>query len=107
MALTCKLPKFSEISKYQPVRRDIAVIVDEKMTSAEMLEALRTAAPEQLVELAVFDLYNGKGIDYGKKSIAFKILLQDTQKTMTDPEVDEVVTRLTQVLSDRFGAKLR
>ena len=107
MALTCKLPKFSEISKYQPVRRDIAVIVDEKTTSSEMLEALRTAAPEQLVELAVFDLYNGKGIDYGKKSIAFKILLQDTQKTMTDPEVDEVVTRLTQVLSDRFGAKLR
>ena len=106
-ALTCKLPKFSEISKYQPVRRDIAVIVDEKTISAEMLEALRTAAPEQLVELAVFDLYNGKGIDYGKKSIAFKILLQDTQKTMTDPEVDEVVTRLTQVLSDRFGAKLR
>ena len=107
MALACKLPKFVEISKYQLVRRDIAVIVDEKTTSAEMLEALQKAAPQQLVELGVFDLYNGKGIDYGKKSIAFKILLQDTQKTMTDPEVDVVVTRLTQVLSDRFGAKLR
>ena len=106
-ALSCKLPKFVEISKYQPVRRDIAVIVDEKTISAEMLVALQKAAPKQLVELDVFDLYNGKGIDYGKKSIAFKILLQDTQKTMTDPEVDEVVTRLTQVLSDRFGAKLR
>lgn len=105
--LACKLPTFVEISKYQAVRRDIAVIVDEKTTSAEMLLALRNAAPEQLAELDIFDLYHGKGIDYGKKSIAFKILLQDTQKTMTDPEVDVVVTRLTQVLSDRFGAKLR
>ncbi len=101
------LPKFVEISKFQLVRRDIAVIVDENTVSSNMLSALREAAPEQVVELAIFDLYNGKGIDYGKKSIAFKILLQDTQKTMTDPEVDGVVTRLTQVLSDRFGAKLR
>ena len=105
--LKSKLPKFGEISKYQAVRRDIAVIVDENVPSSDMLSALREAAPEQLTELAVFDLYNGKGIDYGKKSIAFKILLQDTQKTMTDPEVEAVVTRLTQVLSDRFGAKLR
>ena len=105
--LICRLPKFVEISKYQPVRRDIAVIVDEISVSSDMLSALRAAAPEQVVELAIFDLYSGKGIDYGKKSVAFKILLQDTQKTMTDPEIDAVVTRLTQVLSDRFGAKLR
>ncbi len=103
----CELTKFTEISKYQQVRRDIAVIVGENIASSDMLSALKEAAPEQVVELAIFDLYNGKGIDYGKKSVAFKILLQDTQKTMTDLEVDEVVTRLTQVLSDRFGAKLR
>jgi len=105
--LTCRLPKFVEISKFQAIRRDIAVIVDEHHASSHMLAALRDAAPKEVVELAIFDLYNGKGIDYGKKSIAFKILLQDTQKTMTDSEVDGVVTRLTQVLSDRFGAKLR
>ena len=103
----CRLPNYAEISKYPPIRRDIAVIVDENIQYSEMLSALREAAPEQLTDLAIFDLYSGKGIDYGKKSIAFKILLQDTQKTMTDPEVDAVVTRLTQVLSDRFGAKLR
>lgn len=103
----CHLPKFVEISKFQPIRRDIAVIVDENAASSDMLATLRDVAPKEVVELAIFDLYNGKGIDYGKKSIAFKILLQDTQKTMTDPEVDGVVTRLTQVLSDRFGAKLR
>lgn len=105
--LASHLPKCSEISKFQPNRRDIAVIVDENVEYAAMLADLRESAPEQVTELAIFDLYSGKGIDYGKKSIAIKILLQDTQKTMTDSEVDGVVTRLTQVLSDRFGAKLR
>jgi phenylalanyl-tRNA synthetase beta chain len=105
--LTCPLPKFSEISKFQAIRRDISVIVGENVVSASMLEALSEAAPEQVKEVAIFDLYSGKGIDSGKKSIAFRILMQDTQKTMTDLEVDTVITRLTQVLSDRFGAKLR
>jgi phenylalanyl-tRNA synthetase beta chain len=106
-ALICPLPKFAEISKFQPIRRDISVIVGENIVSHAMLTALREAAPEQVTELAIFDLYSGKGIDSGKKSIAFRILMQDTQKTMTDLEVDTVITRLTQVLSDRFGAKLR
>lgn len=105
--LDLALPKFSELAKFQPIRRDLAVIVDEKLKAEELLSALREAAPVQVVETAIFDVYVGKGIDSGKKSIAFKILLQDTQKTMTDLEVDTVVTRLTQVLSDRFGAKLR
>ena len=105
--LVCSSPKSSEISKFPPVRRDRAVIVDEKTPSSDILMALQKAAPEQVIELAIFDLYSGKGIDYGKKSIAFKILLQDTQKTMTDPEVDRIVAHLTQVLSDQFGAKLR
>jgi len=106
-ALRCELPKFVEIAKFPPVRRDIAVIVDENVTSEAMLAALYEAAPLQVAELAIFDLYSGKGIDSGKKSIAFRVLMQDTQKTMTDLEVDTVITRLTQVLSDRFGAKLR
>ena len=105
--LICPLPKFAEISKFQPIRRDISVIVGENIVSHAMLIALREAVSEQVTELAIFDLYSGKGIDSGKKSIAFRILMQDTQKTMTDLEVDTVITRLTQVLSDRFGAKLR
>ena len=105
--LALDLPKFTELAKFQAVRRDLAVIVDEQLSSESLLLVLREAAPEQVLEIAIFDLYVGKGIDSGKKSIAFKILLQDTQKTMTDLEVDTVVTRLTQVLTDRFGAKLR
>jgi len=106
-ALACRIPKFGEIAKFPPVRRDIALIVDENVTSAAMLATLRESAPEMVTELAIFDLYSGKGIDSGKKSLAFRVLIQDTQKTLTDQEVETVITRLTQVLSDRFGAKLR
>ena len=106
-ALTCRMPKFSEIAKFPPVRRDIALIVCENVTSEQMLATLREAAPEMVTELAIFDLYSGKGIDSGKKSLAFRVLMQDTEKTLTDQEVETVITRLTQVLSDRFGAKLR
>jgi phenylalanyl-tRNA synthetase beta chain len=105
--LTCRLPKFAEFAKFPPVRRDIAVIVDENVTSEALLAALRETAPEMVTDLAIFDLYSGKGIDSGKKSLAFRILMQDTEKTLTDQEVETVITRLTQVLSDRFGAKLR
>ncbi|MBT9614440.1 MAG: phenylalanine--tRNA ligase subunit beta [Burkholderiales bacterium] len=107
IVLSCRLPKFSEIAKFPPVRRDIAVIVDENITSHALLVALREVAPEMVTDLAIFDLYSGKGIDSGKKSLAFRVLMQDTEKTLTDQEVETVITRLTQVLSDRFGAKLR
>jgi phenylalanyl-tRNA synthetase beta chain len=101
------VPKFVEVSKFPPVRRDLAVIVDEKVESAAMVAACREIAPSVVTEVSVFDLYQGKGIDSGKKSLAFRFLMQDTQKTLTDQEVDSVIARLSQVLSDRFGAKLR
>ncbi|MDP1682462.1 MAG: phenylalanine--tRNA ligase subunit beta, partial [Burkholderiales bacterium] len=88
--LACRLPKFTEIAKFPPVRRDIAVIVDENIDSEALLVAMRESAPEWVTDLAIFDLYSGKGIDSGKKSLAFRILMQDTEKTLTDQEVETV-----------------
>jgi phenylalanyl-tRNA synthetase beta chain len=101
------LPKFGDVAKFPPVRRDLAVIVDENVEVQTMLAACREVAPPEVTEIALFDLYQGKGIDSGKKSLAFRVLLQDTQKTLTDVEVDSVIARLIQVLSDRFGGNLR
>lgn len=106
-ALARVVPKFAEVSKFPPVRRDLAVIVDEHVEVGAMLAACRREAPSHVTEVAVFDLYQGKGIDSGKKSLAFRVLMQDTQKTLTDQEVDAVISRLIQVLSDCFGARLR
>jgi phenylalanyl-tRNA synthetase beta chain len=57
--------------------------------------------------ISVFDVYRGKGIENGKKGLAFRVLLQDTQKTLTDAEVDDALAGLRRVLEQEYGAKLR
>lgn len=102
-----RLAAFGEVSRFPPVRRDIAVIVDEQIEVAALLDALRESAPASVTELTLFDVYRGKGVDLGKKSLAFRVLLQDTQKTLTDDETDTAVASLVETLSARFDAKLR
>lgn len=101
------VPAFFEVSKFPPVRRDIALIVDETVNAQAMLDAASEALPQSVVDLTLFDVYRGKGVDLGKKSLAFRVLMQDTQKTLTDDETDAVVSSLVQILGSRFGAELR
>ncbi|MBS4095763.1 MAG: phenylalanine--tRNA ligase subunit beta [Sulfuricella sp.] len=98
---------YSEVSRFPPVRRDIAVIVDEKIEVGTLLDALQEQLPVSVADLTLFDVYRGKGVDLGKKSLAFRVLMQDTRKTLTDEETDSVVASLVQILSARFDAKLR
>jgi len=101
------LPVYSEISRFPPVRRDLAVIVDENVSYRAMVEGLNSGRPAIVTEIGLFDVYRGSGIEKGKKSLAFRVLLQDTHKTLTDSEVDSAVAQLIQVLQQRFNAKLR
>jgi phenylalanyl-tRNA synthetase beta chain len=100
------IPKLADISRFPPVRRDIAVLVDEGMTVQVLLDAMQTENIPNVVELALFDVYRGKGLEQGKKSLAFRVLLQDTQKTLTDNEIEKNMSRLVAVLQ-RQGAQLR
>lgn len=102
-----RVPVFAEIAKFQAVRRDIAVVVDEGVSVQTLLDGMSDRLPEVVSELALFDVYRGKGIDLGKKSLAFRVLMQDTRRTLTDEEVDAVTAQLAEVLTSRFGAKLR
>ena len=102
-----RIPAFAEISKFQAVRRDIAVVVDEGISVQALLDGMSEHLPNVVAELALFDVYRGKGIDLGKKSLAFRVLMQDTRRTLTDEEVDAVTAQLAEVLTSRFGAKLR
>ena len=72
-----------------------------------MLDALKKHAPDIVFDIALFDVYRGKGIDSDKKSVAFKVLLQDTHKTLKDVETEAAIQRLVQVLQEEFQAKLR
>ncbi len=98
---------FHEISKFPAVRRDLAVTVDEATPVQAILDGLLRAKAAIVHEVRVFDVYRGKGIENGKKGLAFRVLLQDTQKTLTDAEVDAAIAGLRKVLEQEFGAKLR
>ena len=99
------IPAYSEISRFPAVRRDLAIIVDEKVEVRDIFDCCRETLPGQQVDL--FDVYRGKGIDSGKKSLAFRITMQDTQKTLQDVEVDAAMAQLVDVLGKRFDSKLR
>lgn len=100
------LPRIGDISRFPLVRRDIAVLVDENVTANSLLAKMLAENAKNVVELALFDLYRGKGVQEGKKSLAFRVLLQDTQKTLTDTEIEQSVQRLVLVLQQN-GAQLR
>ncbi len=98
---------YKEVSKFPPVRRDIAVIVEDSIAVQAMLDKLMQSRPLIVHAISVFDLYRGKGIENGKKGLAFRVLLQDTQKTLTDAEIDGAISVLLGVLNGDFGAELR
>jgi phenylalanyl-tRNA synthetase beta chain len=101
------LPLGEEISKFPPVSRDMAAIFDEDTTYQAILEAVEHEKPSIVSSFVVFDLYRGAGVEKGKKSLAFRMLLQDTKKTLTDSEVDSAVSEVREIIEKRFNAKLR
>ncbi len=106
--LIARAPRaIAEISRYPPVRRDIAVVVPENITVQALLDCMQTEKFPIISEISPFDVYRGKGVENGKKSLAFRVLLQDTEKTLTDAEADLAITKLINILERQFGAKLR
>jgi len=101
------LPAFHELSKFPAVRRDIAVIVDENVSSQSISDCVRSAAGALLQELQLFDVYQGKGVDSGRKSVALGLTLQEFSRTLMDSEIDGVVVRVLSSLNENLGATLR
>lgn len=102
-----KLPKFSELSKFPSIERDLAVVMDQEMLSDRICECAREAAGALLRELTIFDVYQGERIDSGRKSLALRFVLQDTVRTLTDEEADQLISRVLAALQKQFGATLR
>jgi len=102
-----EVPVFSEVSKFPAIRRDLAVIVDEAVTLDELKESVNLAAKGQLRELAVFDVYRGKGVEPGRKSIALGLILQETSRTLTDGEADAVVAAVIERVKGDLKAGIR
>ncbi len=106
-ALGAGLPAYAEISRMPAVTRDLALVVAHDVPAARVLDQLRGAAPAVVRGISLFDVYHGKGIDPDKKSLAFRVLMQDTHRTLEDAEVEAAIASLVRHAEDALGARLR
>ena len=96
-----------ELSPFQPVERDFAFVVDSKVRAADIVRAAQTVDRKLIAGVTVFDVYEGPGIEPGKKSIAIAVTLQPRDKTMTDAEIDALGAKIVAEVAKRTGGVLR
>ena len=99
--------KYKELPKFPEVRRDLALLLDEGVEYAQLRKAAFKSAKKLLKNVSLFDVYRGDKIPQGKKQYAMAFVLQDPEKTLTDNEVDKVMSRLLATFTNEFGAALR
>lgn len=102
-----RLVRFREISRYPAIRRDLAFVMPCSVAAVDISESVAAAAGDLLQELTLFDVYEGKGIESGRKSIALGLILQDSSRTLTEQDVEAVLVQVQTALGDKFGATLR
>jgi phenylalanyl-tRNA synthetase beta chain len=102
-----KLPSAGEISKYPANHRDLAFVVDEQLNAGNILKFIEEIGGTQLVGINLFDVYQGQGVEKGKKSLAIGLILQDTTRTLEEQEIADNVTKIVEAVSNKFNASLR
>lgn len=102
-----RLPLAAEISRFPSNRRDIALVVAESINAVDILNECRKVGGNQLVEVNLFDVYQGKGVAEGQKSLAISLYLQDVNRTLADDEITVTVAKCVTALKERFNATLR
>jgi phenylalanyl-tRNA synthetase beta chain len=105
--LQTEVTTYKEVSKFIPIRRDIAIVVDKHLEAQTLIDAVYAANIPLVQKMQLFDIYQGKGIPETKKSLAFLILMQDTHKTMVDSEAEAAMAQLLSLLENKFDAQLR
>jgi phenylalanyl-tRNA synthetase beta chain len=100
-------PRFSALSRMQAVRRDIALLFSDDTPVQAIIDAVKSMKYRTVTEFSLFDLYRGNGLAAGQKSLAFRIVMQDTELTLTDLACDLTVSEIVKALSQEFGATLR
>jgi phenylalanyl-tRNA synthetase beta chain len=96
-----------ELSAFQPVSRDFAFIVDRTVKASDIVRAAQGVDKKLITDVTVFDVYEGKGIDETKKSIAIAVTMQPREKTMTDEEIDAVAAKIVAEVTKKTGGTLR
>ena len=99
--------KYAPVSRFPSVRRDIAVVVDESISAVELIASMWATAPALVTEIILFDHYRGSNLPSGKKSLAFRVVMNDTEKTLEEEEIEKIDRSLKQTLVSRHHAQLR
>jgi len=107
LLLAKRKPAFKPLSKFPSVRRDLALLVKEEISAGDIIATVRSIGEPLLKEVAVFDVYRGKGIEEGHKSAALSLVLQNDKQTLTDNEIDAIVNNVLETLTKKISAKLR
>ncbi|MFP1752020.1 phenylalanine--tRNA ligase subunit beta [Lonsdalea quercina] len=101
------VPEAADVSRFPANRRDIAVVVAENVPAGDVLAECKKVGANQLVGVNLFDVYRGKGVEDGYKSLAISLVLQDTARTLAEEEIAATVTKCVAALKQRFQASLR
>lgn len=102
-----QLPQYVEVSRQPPVVRDLAIVVDQALELQALVDGMTANRPTLVQAIRLFDVYAGKGIEPGKKSLAFRMVMQDTQRTLHDVEVDAAMQQMLSYLQQTFAVQLR
>jgi phenylalanyl-tRNA synthetase beta chain len=96
-----------DLSPFQPVERDFAFVVDRGVKAGDILRAAQSVERKLITAVTVFDVYEGKGIDPDKKSVAIAVTLQPREKTLTEPEIEAIAAKIVAEVGKRTGGVLR
>lgn len=107
VAAATRIPKFVHLPKYPSMSRDIAVVVPKSVSNADLEAEIRANAGELLKDVKVFDIYTGKQVAEGCKSMAFNLIYQAADRTLTDAEVDASMKAVMAEITERYQAQLR
>jgi phenylalanyl-tRNA synthetase beta chain len=105
--LAAAAPRYATVSRFPAVRRDLAVVVGTEVPAGELLTAIRSEVGARLVDLRVFDVYQGEKVETGYKSVALGLILQDTSRTLTDADVEGILHGVVGCLAREFNAAIR
>lgn len=105
--ITQIIPQASEISRFPANRRDLAVVVKEDVDAKNVLQLIEKVGGNHLIDLNLFDVYQGNGVEDGFKSLAIALILQDTSKTLEEKDITDVIDRVVEALKSELNASLR
>ena len=102
-----KIPQIKPISKFPSISRDLALVVDQNISAGDLIKNIKKSAGEFIQSVSLFDIYQGENIPEGKKSLALNLILQTLSHTLSDAEIQGLISQITQGLSHEFSAELR